>query len=156
MKKSLKLILTFVFLVVVSLGWKFPLLGFVVLWVMMMGMFVSPKRGRWVCANACPRGSFLDTLIKGRGLKNKYPKYFRSSAFKWIIVSILMCLMFYNLVFTVNSFLAFGLLLWRMCFVTSIIAILMAFIFNHRAWCAICPMGTIQTSFHNKYCKLKQ
>ncbi|WP_298975694.1 4Fe-4S binding protein [uncultured Thermosynechococcus sp.] len=41
---------------------------------------------------------------------------------------------------------AVGGLFVNLCVVTSIVAILLGVIFNQRAWCAICPMGTLQES----------
>jgi len=48
---------------VILFGWKFPLLGFAVPVAMLTGMTGGFFRGRYVCGNICPRGSFYDTLF---------------------------------------------------------------------------------------------
>jgi ferredoxin-type protein NapH len=125
-------------------GWAYPLLGLAVPVVMVLGLTVSPFKGRWVCGNACPRGSFLDTVMSRLTMKRPLPVIFRSSAFKWTVVVVLMGLMMTRLLLSVHALTVIGRLFWVMCAVTSVVAIVLAVVYNHRAWCAMCPMGTIQ------------
>jgi len=37
-----------------------------------------------------------------------------------------------------------GSVFWLMCLVTTAIALVLAVIYRPRAWCAICPVGTLQ------------
>lgn len=149
MRKRIQILLTAIFIVIVSAGWKFSVLGLLVPVVMFMGMVIGPFKGRWVCANACPRGSFLDTIMVKTQYKGRFPGYFRNKFFKFSIVAILMGLMIFRLSVNVRTVSAAGVLFWQMCFATSVVAIVLALIYSHRAWCAICPMGTIQTVLHS-------
>lgn len=50
--------------ITIALGWKYPLLGFSVLLVMITAMAGGVLGGRYVCGTLCPRGSFLTELSK--------------------------------------------------------------------------------------------
>ncbi|MFC1736814.1 4Fe-4S binding protein [Candidatus Hydrogenedentota bacterium] len=50
-------------LITIGLGWKYPLLGFSVPVVMTAGFVGGIFRGRYVCGNLCPRGSFFDRIL---------------------------------------------------------------------------------------------
>ncbi|KMQ52360.1 4Fe-4S ferredoxin [Chitinispirillum alkaliphilum] len=148
MKRARKIALTGIFLIIALFGWKYPLLGLGVGVVMLLGVSISPFKGRWVCGNVCPRGAFLDTGMSRVTLRNKLPRLFRSKLFKWSVVAVLMGLMIFRSINTVESLPSLGRVLWGMCFATSIVAIYLGVKYNHRAWCSICPMGTIQENLY--------
>lgn len=143
-----KLVLTAVFLIILLVGWYYPLLGLGVGVVMILGMVIGPFKSRLVCAKVCPRGAFLDSGISKVSLKNKLPKIFRKAWFRWTIVGVLMGTMGVRTFFEVNSITSLGFLFWSMCAATSVVAIYLGVKYNHRAWCAICPMGTIQENLY--------
>lgn len=144
MKKAVKYLLTTVFFVVLIGGFWFPFLGLAVPVVMGLGMVVSPFKGRWVCGNACPRGAFLDTVMVHFAMRLPMPELFRKAWFRWTLVVVLMGLMLSRLALGEHSWEFAGRLFWMMCVATSAVAFGLALRYNHRAWCAVCPMGTIQ------------
>ncbi|MBF0385705.1 MAG: 4Fe-4S binding protein [Candidatus Omnitrophica bacterium] len=43
---------------------------------------------------------------------------------------------------------AIGAVFVTMCLITTVLAIFLGLATRHRAWCAICPMGTLQDHLH--------
>ena len=62
-RRLVQWILAPVVVIVISLGWKYPFLGFSVPLVMLTGMVLGFFRGRYTCGNLCPRGGFFDRMI---------------------------------------------------------------------------------------------
>ena len=55
--------LLWIMVLTVALGWKYPLMGFAVPVVIITGLTISFFRGRYLCGNLCPRGSFMDKVL---------------------------------------------------------------------------------------------
>lgn len=130
--------------VIIIGGLVFPLLGYLAFLMMFFLLILSYFRGRFWCANLCPRGSFLDLILSRFSLKNKIPPFFTRPKVKWAIFSVFM--FFFVLQFTISpkDLFSFGFIFVRMCLITTLIAIFLGVPFNKRTWCAVCPMGTLQ------------
>lgn len=137
-------LLALVGLVVLFLGWKFPLLGFMVPVVMLVGMGIAIFKGRYLCGNLCPRGSFLDLLFSKISPKKKIPHILKSMFIRVPILVSLMGLMIYKISIAPTNINYLGQTFWLMCAATTTVALVMAVVLHHRGWCAICPMGTMQ------------
>ncbi|NIQ93507.1 MAG: 4Fe-4S binding protein [Desulfuromonadales bacterium] len=129
---------------VIALGWKYPLLGLAAPVVMGAGMGISIFRGRWVCGNLCPRGSFFDTALKMVVPERKPPRWLRSMPFRWAMVAVLLGVTAWQGMLDPMNIEHWGLVFWRLCLVTTAVGVVFAFAAGARAWCAFCPMGTIQ------------
>ncbi len=129
---------------VLVLGWKYPILGFMVLGAMLGGMVSAILGGRWFCGNLCPRGGFLERIVSKVSPNRTPPDWLRS---KWMRIAFLILL---PVMLTVNvspnplDWRQWGHALWMVCLVTTILGLVLALFFNSRSWCAICPMGTVQ------------
>ena len=128
---------------VIALGWKYPLLGFVVPVVMIAGISAGLFRGRWVCGNACPRGSFLDTWLNLFSAKRSMPAILKSSSFRWMALIALMGLMGFRLSQNLGSVAHWGYVFWQMCLLTTILAVGLGLRYASRSWCSFCPVGTM-------------
>jgi polyferredoxin len=144
-KKSFnhKWLLGLIMVTVITLGWKFPLLGFVVPIAMSAGIIGGFFRGRWVCGNACPRGSFLDTWFNLVSGKRDIPALLKNTRFRWLILSGLMILMAFRLSQNPGEINHWGLVFWQMCMITTIAAAGLGIGYSARSWCSICPVGTM-------------
>ncbi len=136
--------LAFLMLLVLGLGWKYPYLGFMVPIVMVAGLIGAFLKGRVVCGNYCPRGSFFDTWFRPLGGLSKVPKTLTTPLFRWSLLVVLFSFMIFQLSGDIGSAEHWGTVFWRVCLITTLIALVVGVLYRPRAWCSICPMGTIQ------------
>ncbi len=142
-------------LITIAFGWKFPLLGFSVPIVMIMGMIGGIIRGRYVCGNLCPRGSFFDRMVSPISRKSAIPQFLRNTAFRWIIFALLMGFMIFRIAQNPTSITHWGLVFWLMCVITTAIGLFLGILIHPRAWCAFCPIGTMQMALGGKKHQLR-
>ncbi len=135
-----------VVLITIGLGWKFPLLGFTVPVVMLAGVVGGIFRGRYVCGNLCPRGSFFDRLLAPVSMKKPIPQFLRGMTFRWLVLASLMVIMAFRVSRNPGDVKHWGHVFWLMCVVTTGIGVVLGVCIHPRAWCAFCPMGTIQNA----------
>jgi len=64
-RRTVQLALWPVVVIVIAFGWHYPLLGFSVPVVMLMGAAGGVLRGRYVCGHLCPGEVFLTGLFHG-------------------------------------------------------------------------------------------
>lgn len=141
--------------VVVSLGWKYPVLGFIVPVVMLTGMVIGFFKGRYSCGNLCPRGGFFDRMIAPLSIKKPIPELFTSMAFRWLIFLALMGFMIFQISRNPSSWEHWGHVFWVMCAVTTLIGVVFGIFINPRTWCSFCPMGTMQNALGGTKQRLK-
>jgi len=138
--------------VVVSLGWKYPALGYMVPVTMGLGMVGSFTHGRYVCGNLCARGNFLDTFFWGAGGERQLPKLIFNPIFRWSVFALLMTGMVWQISLNPTNTMHWGFVFWTMCAATTVVALLLGTAFRARAWCIVCPMGTLSAAIGgNKY-----
>lgn len=136
--------LSLIMLLVLGAGWKYSYLGFVVPVVMLAGLIGASFRGRIVCGTFCPRGSFFDTWFKPLGGSVRVPRLLTSPRFRWSVLVLLFSFMFIQLAGGIGSAAHWGTVFWRVCLITTLIALVVGVHYRPRAWCSFCPMGTIQ------------
>ncbi len=128
---------------VIALGWKYPLLGFVVPVAMLTGMAGGALRGRYVCGNFCPRGSFFDTFFARFGPVRQIPEKLFGLKLRGLVMLGLMSFMTYRLMQNPEHLAHWGAVFWQMCLITTLVALVLGLIYRPRTWCAICPVGTM-------------
>lgn len=139
-----KLMLGLVVVLVLALGWRYPLFGLVVPLVVLSGLTVSVFRGRFFCGNWCPRGAFLDSLPMAVSGWRALPLLFKRRSFRWAAVVLLFSAMIGRGLQDPASFEHWGSVFWQMCLATTAIALVLVVVYRPRAWCAFCPVGTLQ------------
>ncbi|MFP4296348.1 MAG: 4Fe-4S binding protein [Spirulinaceae cyanobacterium] len=125
-------------------GLFYPILGYLMLGMMVFLISISYFKGRFWCGNLCPRGSFLDIIMAKFTLNRPWPRFFNRKWFRWFVFGIFMSIFISRMVAAWGDWMAVGGIFVSMCIVTSLIAIPLAIITRPRAWCAVCPMGTLQ------------
>lgn len=133
-----------VVIITIGLGWKYPLLGFTVPAVMLMGMVGGIFRGRYVCGHLCPRGSFFDRMVRPVSRNSAIPAWLRNMYFRWVVFAAMMGFMIFQITRNPSSINHWGRVFWIMCVVTTSIGVVLGLFIHPRAWCAFCPMGTLQ------------
>lgn len=130
--------------VVVIGGLFWPPLGFLVFGLMLFMLVLAVFRGRYWCGNLCPRGAFLDLVLSRFVSGRAYPRLLTGGRLRWPVVILFFLFFAYRLATVPRTLYGFGFLFVQMCLLTTILAIIMGLATRARAWCVICPMGTIQ------------
>jgi polyferredoxin len=147
-KKARKLkqyLLGTVFLVLLPLGWVYPLVGYFIPLCMLAGIGIASLKGRTWCNWMCPRGSFADSYMKIISLKRKIPYFFRAKQLRIGVIVFLMSMLMYQIVKLWPDPYAIGKQFMMLLSVTTVIGIILALIVHQRTWCYICPIGTISS-----------
>jgi len=134
--------------VIVIGGLFWPLLGYLVFFMMLFFLTLSFFKGRIWCSNMCPRGAFLDLVLSKFSMKNKMPRFVNKISFKWTVVALFIVFFISQLIAADKTLYAIGFVFVRMCLLTTIISVVLGIPVHQRIWCSFCPMGTLQTFLH--------
>ncbi|MCX7827859.1 MAG: 4Fe-4S binding protein [Thermanaerothrix sp.] len=141
----LKVVSAGLYVVMLGVGWRYPLLGTLVFGF--MGAFVLLGGRRKWCASACPRGSFLDVVWSKLSPRRPAPKWLSSWRAYMVALSAFLVLFGTQLLLAHRAggldLKALGFIFWRMCVVSSLVALPLGLWANHRTWCSFCPVGKL-------------
>ena len=135
--------------VIIVGGIFFPLLGYIVFLMMLFLLILSYFKGRLWCSHLCPRGAFLDLALSRLSLKKKIPALFHRPKMRWFIFAAFMVFFIAQFIYAEKTLFSLGFVFVRMCLLTTLIAIFLGVPIHQRAWCTICPMGTLQSKIHS-------
>lgn len=127
-------------------GLRYPLLGFTVPVVMLVGIVGGLFRGRYVCGWLCPRGAFLERIMKYVSPVRKIPAWLRHPAFRWAVFGALMGFMVFQITRNPGDPYHWGRVFVRICIITTGLGVILAVVIHPRTWCSFCPMGTVQNA----------
>jgi len=133
-------------IVVIALGWKYPLLGFAVPIVMLTGVIGALFGGRYMCGWLCPRGGFFDRMVSVFSRNRPVPRSLRRMPVRWVVFVALMGFMVWRILQNPGDIRHWGRVFWLMCVVTTAIGIVFGVLVHPRVWCAVCPSGTLQNA----------
>ncbi len=139
--------------VTIALGYWYPVLGYSVPIVMFTGLVGGLFSGRYVCGNLCPRGSFLDRVVSKASRRKSIPDFLRHMPLRWVMFVGLMGFMAFRISHKpagADMWMHLGRVFWLMCVVTTGIGVVLGVLIHPRAWCAFCPMGTMQKAVGGK------
>jgi polyferredoxin len=135
-------------------GMFYPILGLLML-PMMIGLIVmSYSKARYWCANMCPRGSFLDHVIRPFSGFSKGPGFLISAKFKYVFMILFLALFLFRMYSVITEFSGWiilekvGFVFASVCLITTVAATILGIFYSPRTWCTFCPMGTLQTEIH--------
>jgi len=134
---------------------KYPYLGFIVPAAMLAGIGGAFSKGRYVCGNICPRGSFYDTFFRFVAGRREVPKFMLSLKFRWGVVAVLMSFMVWQITLNPTNPMHWGHVFWNMCAVTTLVGVVFGLIFRARTWCTFCPVGTMAASIRGSRYQLE-
>lgn len=106
-------------------------------------LFALLGKGRYWCGNYCPRGNFYDNILLRFSPKRKVPKFLKSGMFRLFMVCFIMANFGIGLYKNWGDLYGIGAVFYRIIVITTLIAVVLGFIYNERTWCNFCPMGTI-------------
>lgn len=121
-------------------------------------ILASLGKGRYWCGNYCPRGNFYNNVMKVLSPMRRSPKLLNGMLFRIFMVLILLINFTLGIINTHGNLYKIGMVFYRLIALTSLIGILLSFIYNNRTWCNFCPIGTLSsliTKFRGKNLSLK-
>ncbi|RCX20954.1 4Fe-4S binding protein [Anaerobacterium chartisolvens] len=125
------------------IGLIYPFIGIAALICMLAPVALAFFKGRMWCGNFCPRGSFNDVILSRLSLKNRMPNFLKTAWFRNLFLVVLMSAFAIQLAVAWGNALAVSQVFIRMIIITTALAVVLGVAYNHRAWCMICPMGTM-------------
>ena len=126
----------------IVIGWFYPIVGLLALICMIGPVVTSIAKGRWWCGNVCPRGNMYDRLLSKYSPHRPIPKFVRTFGFRLFMVLFIFTMFGIQLAF-VESWSDVGRVFWRIIVMTTVVGVVLSFIYAPRTWCSFCPMGTI-------------
>lgn len=136
-------IMAVAFLIILSGGWRYPLLGYFIPLCMLLGIGIGIFRGRKWCDWFCPRGSFFDVMIKPISPKREIPGFFKGLPLRIGMLSFLMFMMTLQILKRWPDPYKIGMFFVILLTVTTILGLILALIFHQRTWCCFCPIGSM-------------
>jgi polyferredoxin len=135
----------FVFAVAIG-GYFFPLVGLVlaVLMALAVGLSLFSPSSRLFCSSVCPRGKALGFMMKPIARGKAIPAWMLNLRTRRGICGFMMLCVIVNLARNIHGFEGAGFVFWSLCIISLTAGILLGFLYKPRAWCAVCPMGTLQ------------
>lgn len=145
MKRSIRGLLSAFFVAAVAIGgFRFPLLGFAVAALLLIALAMNFFKPRSFCSSLCPRGSALGFVLSRASRRKPLPPFMRSDGFKKILCGFMMFCVLGSAFRLRGDIGALGAFFWGLCVVSLIGGLVLGLFFKPRAWCAVCPMGTLQ------------
>lgn len=125
------------------LGWFFPAVGLIAIICMLGPVITSLRKGRWWCGHVCPRGNLYDRLLSRYSPHRPIPRFVRTLGFRIFMVCFIFTMFGIQMYFAWGDWGAMGRVFWNIILITTLVALVLAFIYAPRTWCTFCPMGTL-------------
>ena len=148
-KKAFKAVVWVMLPLTLVIGWFYPLAGFMVLLCMFFGISIAFFKGKFWCGWLCPRGSFLDKFIAPFSLKTFKSEPFQNNILKASVLILLMSFMILQIFRAWPNVNTMGTVMVILLGATTLLALILGTFVHHRAWCMICPVGTISSFIAN-------
>lgn len=125
-------------------GWFWPVVGWALLFYIIGTVATAYCRGRWWCGHVCPRGNmYLASLLAKYSPHRQIPPFVRTFGFRLLVVIVVFTSFGIGIYNTWGDIPAMGGVFWRMILITTLIGIVLSFIYAPMTWCSFCPMGTL-------------
>ena len=134
--------LYWILLVYLVVGYFWPVIGFLAIICMIAPVAFAVRKGRWWCGNACPRGNFYDRVLTKYSPHKPIPAFVRTKGFRIFMV------MFIFTMFGIQMYRAWGdwndmgRVFWTIILITTIVGVILSFIYAPRTWCSFCLLYT--------------
>ncbi|MCR5130402.1 MAG: 4Fe-4S binding protein [Prevotella sp.] len=125
------------------LGWVWPIFGWALLIFIIGTVATAFRRGRWWCGHICPRGNLFLRLLSRYSPHRPIPRFLRTPQFR-LFVLILIFASFGVQIYQVWGDLgAMGRVFWKVLLITTVIGVILSFVYAPMTWCSFCPIGTL-------------
>lgn len=138
-------ILSIAFVLAVAVGGLFhPYIGFAVAVVMVVAVAMTIVKPKSFCAYACPRGKALGLGLKPFSRGRPLPPGSITPGLKRAACGFMMFCVIGNIARLAKAPAALGTFFWGLCVLSLAAGVVVGILYRPRAWCAVCPMGTLQ------------
>lgn len=142
-RRRRQMLLGALFPVIVAAGWLYPLVGFFIPLCMALGLGLAAFRGRTWCDWLCPRGSFEDAWLARLSRNTRIPEVFRRVPMRLAVLAFLMAMLTWQLIVRWPDPYAIGAFFVLLLTLTTAVAVVLGLAYHQRAWCYLCPIGTL-------------
>ncbi|MBO5233181.1 MAG: 4Fe-4S binding protein [Prevotella sp.] len=126
-------------------GYFYPVIGFLAVICMIAPVAFAVRKGRWWCGNACPRGSLYDKVLYRYSPHRPIPEFVRTKGFRIFMVIFIFTMFGIQMYRAWGDWNAMGRVFWTIILVTTVVGVILSFIYAPRTWCSFCPMGTLSS-----------
>lgn len=126
-------------------GYAYPVIGFLAIICMIAPVAFAVRKGRWWCGNACPRGSLYDKVLTKYSPHRPIPAFVRTKGFRIFMVMFIFTMFGLQMYRSWGDWDAMGRVFWIIILITTIVGVILSFIYAPRTWCSFCPMGTLSS-----------
>lgn len=124
-------------------GWFWPVVGWVLLFYIIGTVATAIWRGRWWCGHVCPRGNMYLRLLSRYSPHRQIPPFVRTVGFRLLVVIVVFTSFGIGIYNTWGNFSAMGGVFWRTILITTLIGIVLSFVYAPMTWCTFCPIGSL-------------
>lgn len=129
--------------VVIGLGWVYPVVGVIVPFCWIGALVMASFRGRVWCDYMCPRAGLHDHVVTKIRRSRTVPAFFKHPAVRIGVLAFFMSVLAIRLPAVWGDWAAVGGVFVFLLTATTIASVLMGVLLHQRAWCTICPAGTM-------------
>ena len=130
----------FVYLIV---AYFVPESGVIAIICMIGPVAMAVRKGRYWCGHFCPRGSLYDRLVSRFSPHRRIPGFVRSKAFRIFMLFFIFGMFGVQMYMNGLTMAGIGRTFWNIILLTTIVGVVLGFVYAPRAWCTFCPMGTL-------------
>ena len=127
-------------------GFFEPKISLLAIPCMVLPIVTSFFKARYYCNHICPRGSLYDNILSNN---KRMPRVLSSNIFRILVIIIMFTVFGIGIKNNWGDIDGISLVFHKMVIATTSIGIFLSLFYNHRSWCAFCPMGSI-ASFISK------
>lgn len=109
---------------------------------------VAAVRGRYYCNWLCPRGGLLDSYVRLVSRGKRTPEWFKHPFVRAGVAVVAFGLLGSGVVAAWGDPAAMAVPFLTMLGVSSLVAVGLGVVYHQRAWCQVCPAGTVAHAVH--------
>lgn len=121
-------------------GFFKPKISLLAIPCMVLPIITSFFKARYYCNYICPRGSLYDNILSNN---KRTPRILSSSIFRIIVIIFMFTAFAIGIKNNWGDIDLVAIVFHKMVIATTSLGIILSLFYNHRSWCAFCPMGSI-------------
>ncbi len=125
-------------------GYFWPVLGLGILGLMVTALLLNFRKRRSFCAGVCPNGNFLAASLKAVSANRRVPRAFVDVRLRRMLCGLMLFCLIGLISRGFPDVSVMGRAFWFVYIVALSAGILIGILYKPRAWCVICPLGTLQ------------
>jgi polyferredoxin len=125
-------------------GYFWPVLGLGILGLMVTALLLNFRKRRSFCAGVCPNGNFLAASLKGVSANRRVPRAFVDARLRRMLCGLMIFCLIGLISRGFPDVSVMGRAFWVVYIVALSVGLLIGIFYKPRAWCVICPLGTLQ------------